>query len=350
MAIALPDARQLSDEVLQALRVRALRGWELGFSETDLADLLGISRESICRWCAAYRDGELDALPGDRTGRPRGTGRLLSEEQSQHLQQQIDHHLPEDVGIASPLWTRWAVRDLIRQEYGLELPVRTVGEYLKRWGYTAKRPRRRARRQDSEEVREWLEKTYPALEQRAATEGAEILWADETGVAADEHLGEGYARRGAAATMEVPDPHIRMNQIAAISNTGTVRFMTYQGTMNAALYLVFLERLLRSTTGKVFLIVDRLRAHKTPAVKAWIAAHAERLEVFALPRYAPELNPEEYLNHDLKENVHAAGLPHDRSELRSGMQAFMRRLLHLPEHVMSYFSHPCVQYAAELSV
>ncbi len=134
-----------------------------------------------------------------------------------------------------------------------------------------------------------------------------------------------------------------------MTNEGKVRFMTYLGTMTAALFLVFLGRLLRSTTGKVFLIIDRLRAHRTPEVKAWLAAHRDRVEVFELPRYAPEVNPDEYLNNDLKGQVNATGLPHDKYEVRSRIQTFMRQVLHLPERVMSYFQHPSVQYAAALN-
>ena len=190
------------------------------------------------------------------------------------------------MGIAAPLWTRRAVRDLIRKEFDLELAVRTVGRYLKRWGFTAKRPRRHARDQDPEEVRQWLEETYPAIAARAEREGAEIHWGDEVGVAADQQPARGYAPQGEPATQDVPDPHIRANQISTITNRGEVRFMTYTQSMTAALFLVFLGRLLRSTTGKVFLIVDRLRAHMTPAVQAWVAAHQDRIEVFYLPRYA----------------------------------------------------------------
>ncbi len=221
-----------------------------------------------------------------------------------------------------------------------------MGLYLRRWGFTVKRPRRHARDQDPEEVRQWLEEIYPAIEARAEREGAEIYWADEVGVAADRHPARGYAPRGEPATQDVHDPHIRANQISAISNHGRVRFMTYTTTMTAALFLVFLGRLLRGTTGKVFLIVDRLSAHKTPEVEAWVAAHRDRLEVFHLPRYAPELNADEYLNNDLKGSANASGLPHDKREERTRIQEFMRRLLHLPEHVMSYFQHPCIQYAA----
>ncbi len=350
MAIPLPDARQLSPEVLEALRLRALRACELGFTEAQIADFLGVARETISRWWSAYASGGLDALPHGRPGRPVGEGRILTDEQADHIQRLLRAHSPEGLGIAAPLWSRRAVRDLIRQECGIRLAVRTVGEYFRRWGFTAKRPRRRARDQDPDEVRQWLEETYPAIEERAEREGAEIHWCDEVGVAADEHPARGYAPEGERATMAVPDRHIRANQISTVTNTGKVRFMTYLGTMTAAVFLVFLGRLLRSTTGKVFLIVDRLQAHRTPEVKAWVAAHRDRIEVFELPRYAPELNPEEYLHNDLKGQVNEAGLPHDKYEVRSRIQDFMRKLLHLPEHVMSYFQHPSVQYAAALEL
>lgn len=349
MVISLPDARELSDEVLEALRLRALRGCQLGLTETQVAEVLGVARETVCRWWSAYADHGVEALPQRRTGRPSGSGRLLTDAQAERIQHLLHTHQPEELGVASPLWTRRAVADLIRREFGLVLAARTVGRYLARWGFTAKRPRRHSRDQDPDEVREWLEKTYPAIEGRAEREGATIYWGDETGVAADHLPATGYAPRGEPATIDVPDRHVRASQISAVSNTGEVRFMTYTQTMNAALFLVFLERLLRSTTGKVFLIVDRLRAHMTPEVQEWVAARRERIEVFYLPRYAPEVNPDEYLNNDLKGQINKKGLPHDAREVRSRIQEFMRRRLHLPEHVMQYFRHPSVQYAAAIN-
>jgi transposase len=346
MAISLPDARELSDDILEALRLRALHGCELGFTESQVADLLGVARETVCRWWTAYAQGGLDALPASRTGRPLGSGRALSDEQAFHIQRLLRTHSPEELGIAAPLWTRRAVGDLIQKEFGISLAVRTVGLYLERWGFTVKQPSRHARAQDPEEVRQWLDETYPAIEERAGEEDAEIHWCDEVGVAADQQPARGYAPEGEAATMEVPDRHIRANQISTISNEGKVHFMTYTGTMTAALFVVFLGRLLRSTTGKVFLIMDRLPAHMTPEVVQWVAAHRDRIEVFCLPRYAPELNPAEYLNNDLKGSVNAAGLPHNTQEVRSRIQGFMRKLLHLPEHVRSYFEHPSVLYAS----
>ena len=226
------------------------------------------------------------------------------------------------------------------------MPIRTVGEYLRRWGYTAKRPARHARQQDPEEVRTWVEETYPEIEEQAQKEDAEILWGDETGVAADEHPQEAYARKGQPATMEVPGPHIRTNVIITLTNTGEVQYKTYDRTRNAAFFVVFLEELLRTTRQKIILIVDRLTAHTAQLVQDGLAAHRDRIEVRYLPAYAPERNPEEYLNQDLKSNVHSERLPDTKPELLAQVQAFLRKLQNLPKHVMAYFQHPKVQYAA----
>src|SRR3954453_21029396 len=153
MAIVLPDARQLSDEVLEALRLRALRACEMGYTESEVAEMLGVARETVSRWWSAYQAHGLDGLPGERTGRPPGSGRTLTDEQGDHIQRLIDENTPAKLGVESPLWSRGAVRDLIHEEYDIWMPVRTVGECLRRWGYTAKKPSRRANDQDPEEVR-----------------------------------------------------------------------------------------------------------------------------------------------------------------------------------------------------
>ncbi|MGL4552942.1 MAG: IS630 family transposase, partial [Gemmataceae bacterium] len=243
MAIQLPDARALSDEALGVLRLRASRGLELGYTATDLADLLGVRRETISRWWAACRSDGLPSLPGDRTGRPQGSGRSLGDQQAQRIQTLIDGNTPEELGIPHALWTRRAVRALVRKEFGLGLAVRPVGLYLWRWGYTSKKPARHSRKQDPDEVKRWLEAAYPGIAARASREGAAVLWCDEVGVAADHHPGCGYARKGQRATVDVPRPHIRVNQIAATGNRGQVRFMTYEGSLDAAVSLRFLGKL-----------------------------------------------------------------------------------------------------------
>ena len=173
MALPIQDSRRESDDVLEALRHRAIRALQLGYQGVDVATILGVARETVSRWWSAFQSEGAEALPGPRTGRPVGTGRWLDEEQAAHIQDLLDNNTPEKLEIPSALWTRRAVRELIKKETGLDLPIRTVGEYLLRWGYTPQKPFRKSRKQVPEKVQEWLEKTYPAIVKQAADEGGD---------------------------------------------------------------------------------------------------------------------------------------------------------------------------------
>src|SRR4051812_34128591 len=174
MAIELPDGRSECNDVLDALRLRAVHARELGYAVVDIAAILGVREETVPRWRSRYDQGGQEALPGDRTGRPVGSGRLLAGEQGRCIRQAIGTKSPQELEIFAAPWTRQAVQQLIKQRVGVRLPIRTVGEYLQRWGYTPRKPVREAYEQDPEEVAEWLEETYPEIERRAAQGGGEI--------------------------------------------------------------------------------------------------------------------------------------------------------------------------------
>jgi transposase len=346
MAIELPEGRRESDEVLDALRLRAIHARQRGYAVVDIAAILGVREETVSRWCSRYARAGQEALPGERTGRPIGSGRLLNSQQEQSLQQTIEAKSPQELEIPSALWTRQAVRELIRRQAGIRMPIRTVGEYLRRWGYTPQKPVRKAYKQDPKAVAEWLEKTYPEIERRAAKEGGEIHWGDETGVRSTCQHSRGYARRGQTPELTVPGSRFSVNMVSTITNQGKVRWMIYTGKMNAAVFIVFLTRLIAGVTKKTFLIVDHLSVHEAAAVDQWLADKTDRIEVFYLPKYAPERNPDEYLNCDVKANINTDGLPKDREELKGKLHRFMQRLAKLPARVASYFQHKYIGYAA----
>jgi transposase len=348
MAIPLPDTRSLTDDVREALRLRAVAARDAGFPNDTVAAILGVQPESVSRWFDAYQRGGLEALPGDRTGRPVGSGRRLSPEQEGRLEALIVVSTPAQQGIASALWTRPAVRQLILQEFGLRLPIRTVGEYLRRWGLTPQRPVRHAAEQNAEEVRRWLEEEYPAVVDRAEAEGAEIHWGDETGVQSGATRQRGYAPPNEPPEEVVSGQRFRVNMVSTITNEGKLRFMLYDSTMTGALFVVFLSRLVAGATRKIILIVDRLSVHAAEEVQVWLYDHQDQLEIVPLPRYAPERNADEYLNNDVKETVQADGPAATPEELTGKLRSLMHRLGKLPEHIQAYFKHPKVAYAAAI--
>lgn len=132
--------------------------------------------------------------------------------------------------------------------------------------------------------------------------------------------------------------------ISAISDQGNVRFMVYQDTMNQQRLICFMERLVRASKQKVFLILDNLKVHHGKLVAAWLEKHKENIEAFFLPPYAPEYNPDEYLNHALKISVHSGQLPYTTEDISHNIQSFMRKLQHHPSIVSNFFRHPLLSY------
>lgn len=132
--------------------------------------------------------------------------------------------------------------------------------------------------------------------------------------------------------------------ISAISSQGNVRFMVYQDTMNQQRLIQFMERLIRSAEQKVFLILDNLKVHHGKFVAAWLKKHKEKIEAFFLPPYAPEYNPDEYLNHALKISVHSGHIPYSVEDISHKVQSFMRKLQHRPTAVANFFQHPLLSY------
>ncbi len=125
--------------------------------------------------------------------------------------------------------------------------------------------------------------------------------------------------------------------VSIISDQGNVRVMVYQSTMNQQRLICFMERLIRASKQKVFLILDNLKVHHGKLVAAWLEKHKGKIEAFFLPPYAPEYNPDEYLNHALKISVHSGQLTFTTEDIFHKIQSFMRELLHHPSRVSSAF-------------
>ncbi len=190
----------------------------------------------------------------------------------------------------------------------------------------------------------WVSEDYPAISKRAEEEDADIYWADETGVSNCEIVERGFSPKGRPPVLPVETKRQRVNMISALSSQGKIRFMIYQDTMNQQRLIRFLERLVRSSERKVFLILDNLKVHHGKLVAAWLEKRKDKIEVFFLPPYAPEYNPDEYLNHALKISVHSGQLPYTSEDISHKIQSFMRKLLHHPHSVSNFFLHPVLSY------
>jgi transposase len=270
----------------------------------------------------------------------------LSSKEERRAQQLIGGKCPDQLSMPFALWTRAAIRELIRREFGIRLSIRGVGEYLTRWGYTPQKAARRAYERDEAAVKDWLTIEYPKIRARAKREKAEICWGDETGVRSDESRHRGYAPRGRTPVVRIPARRRSLSMIAAVTNQGKVRFMMYPGGLSPQRLIVFMRRLTKDADRKVFLILDNLNVHKAKPVREWLAKNVDRIEVFYLPPYSPELNPTEYFNGDLKGEIQRGIPPQDVKDLKRAVLGHSRSIQKSPERVRAYFKNQHIRYAA----
>ena len=340
------DTRKLKPEVQEQLRKQVVRLRKSGKSFKEISEIVGIHLTNACKICKAYERDGIDAIKAKTRGRKQGSCRTLTAEQERRLKKAITDNTPDQLKFPFALWTRRAVSELIHQLFSINMPIRTVGEYLNRWGFTPQKPLRRAYEQNPKAVEKWLCEQYPAIVEMAKKEQAEINWGDETGLCNADQRGRSYAPKGKTPVISLNAKRESVSLISAITNQGKVRFMLYDKAMNAQIFIKFCSRLIRDAAKKVYLILDNLRVHHSKIVKDWVEQHKDQIQLFFLPSYSPELNPDEYLNCDLKAGVHSTAPARSRSQLKCKALSHLRMLQKTPNRVVKYFQHSKIAYAA----
>ena len=252
---------------------------------------------------------------------------------------------PDQVALPGLVWTRPQVRQLVRDWFGIGLSLVTIGKYLRSWGLSPQKPIRRAYEQNPEAIARWLDVQYPAIEARARQEKAIILWLDQTGLRSDAAVGTSWAPVGKTPVVAKTGKRFGVNVMAAISNKGELYFTCYHGSFTGPVFLAWLDRLVRHLDRKIHLIVDGHPVHRRVTVRDRLAQRVDRMEMHFLPGYAPELNPVELLNGDIKRHVAQAN-PANPAELAAAAASHLRRRQNQPDVVKALFGKPEVRYAA----
>ena len=341
------DARKQSREVLHERRKQVIRLHRKGVGVMQIVEQTGLSWSGVNTALRLFEQGGAAALKPNARGKKLGSGRSLSAEQERVIRMTIIDKRPEQIKMEFALWSRPAVRELIERDLGLKLSVRAVGDYLARWGFTPQKPIKKAYEQRPEAVQAWLEDEYPTIEARAKREGAEIHWGDETALVNTDVRGRSYAPAGQTpVTRAVGGTRQKLSMIATVTNQGKTRWMIIDEAFDADKLIEFLQALIKDAGKKVFLILDNLRVHHSKLVKAWVAEHQDQIELFYLPSYSPQLNPEERLNADLKQEIGKRVPVRTKAKLREAANDHMAMLEQNPERVIGYFQDRYVRYAA----
>jgi transposase len=313
-------------------------------TQSQAAEIFGITERSVNRIWSRYNKGGKRSVTRNKRG-VKG-GKKITGKQSAEVRRLIKDKMPDQLKLPFGLWTREAVQQLIFNRFGIELSRWQVGRYLKAWGYTPQKPISKAFEQKPEKVKQWLDKEYPAIKKRAQKENAVIYFGDETGMRSDHQAGRSYAPAGETPVIKKTGQRFSLNMISAISNKGHLQFMILDGRFNGEVFITFLKQMIKYGRQKIFFITDGHPAHKTKKLNEWLSENKAKIEVFFLPPYSPELNPQEYVNQDVKTNVIGKKRPINKAQMRVNVESFMHERKNDKNQVQKYFHVSHVRYAA----
>lgn len=194
-------------------------------------------------------------------------------------------------------------------------------------------------------MQHWLEHEYPRIKEQAKVEHAEIQWCDEMGARSDAAYARCFSLRGQTPIVLGPGKRFSCNMVSSISNRGTLRFMVFTERFTADVMISFLNRLIKQMQRKIFLIVDSHPVHRSRELKKFVAKKKENIQLFYLPPYSPELNPDEMLNQDVKTNAVRRKPVATQAGMIKNIRSYLHSRQRIPELVKRYFLAPSVRYA-----
>jgi transposase len=340
------DGRTLDRQTQEAIRLMAVERVREGEPAATVIEAYGFNRTTIYKWIkAALQPGVgVRALRSTKaTGRPRS----LTPAQERQVFRWINGRDPRQYGLDFGLWTRAVVVELIDKKFGVRLGLTAVGELLAKLGLTPQKPLQRAYQRDPEAIERWQRETYPAIAKQARAQGAEIFFWDESGFRADTVHGKTWGVRGQTPVVLRPGQRQSFSAASAVSAKGAFWFCTYEGALNAELFIELLQQIMKYRRKPLHLVIDSLPAHKKVIVREYVASTNGMLTLHFLPGYAPDLNPDELVWSHVKRTGTARRPLLAGEKLRDKIEAQLAKLQQMPGLVRSFFCHPSVAYIAD---
>ena len=344
------NLKSLPRAAREAFRQQAFAAFHAGKNAYRVAKDMNLNESCVGNWYSRFSQEGESALKERRRGPASATKASLTAEEVQALLKAVTGTTPDQLMFDFALWSSRAVVAFVAKKFKKRVCRRTARRYLQRLGFTYQCPIRRAREQNAAAVDIWLKETYPRIKAEAARISAKILWADEATVQVGGIRPRGYAKRGLPPILRTTgNRSVRCNTISAIGNKGDLMFMTFDGSMNVDIFKQFILQTIKEVGGPVTMIVDNLKVHHANCLEDWLKERKEKdsFTLKYLPSYSPELNPDEYLNRDVKAGLAEQALPADAKAVSAAVTEHLEGRKRTPEKVRNLFRKPEVRYAAD---
>ncbi len=338
------DGRTLSHEQSEYIRKQAVKSVRVdNRSPEEVIKVFGLHRSCIYRWLNKYDAGGLESLDSSKAKGPQSK---ITAKQKQQLARMLLKN-PTQLSFEYALWTIQMIVELIKKKFNVQYSIVQVSYILKEIGFSKQKPLQRAYQQDPQKVQQWLQKEYPAIKKEAKKEKRNIFFGDEAGFHSTAAYGGTWAPKGDTPVIRTTGQRIKVNCISAVNNNGSMRFMLYEGNFNSERFIEFLNRMLHKQKDPITLIVDGHSTHKTKKVKDFVKSTEEKLKLYYLPPYSPELNPDELVWNNAKQKVSKRKYQSEKNKItfKENVQATMTEIQKNKKLVKSFYYEPNVAYA-----
>lgn len=333
--------KRISRRSLEDTRTLAVGALQKGMHPEDVADLYDVGRSTVYNWWKEYQEKGPAALMVKKAP---GRAPRLAGKQREQLRKWIVGKDPRQLQFDFALWTRQMVRDLIKREFGVDYTPQAVGNILRDMGLSPQRPLVRAYEQDPERVRRWKEEEYPAIVKAAKAAGGRIFFGDEAGIRTDYHSGTTWAPVGRTPIVRGTGDRKSVNMISVVSPRGEIHFSFLSGNLNSGLFIDYLKKLMHDIPGPIFLIVDGYPSHRSKETLEFVQSTEGLLNLFFLPPYSPELNPDEWVWKSIKHDQVGKMASRSVVEMRNGISRAVARLQSTADFVLGFFRDPNLAY------
>lgn len=326
--------RQISHEVLEQYRFRAIKLRKKGWQVNQIAEAFGVNRRAVTRWFTIFRQHGDKALKSKKSNGPEPK---LSQE-DRRIILAIIRNPAIKYGFETSLWTCKRLQQIIKEQIKKEIDISNIWRWLKEWGLTNQKPDKEAIEKNKKEVRRWLNEEWPKILAHARRWQAIIYFQDESSVSLVPVLGKTWAIKGKTPKIRVTGNRGSIAVSSAISPAGRMVFRIEKDTVTASSFIDFLRQVLKHHKHrKVIVIVDNSKPHIAQMVNNFVGENKTKLAVYYLPTYSPELNPDEEVWNYLKNVKLKAHQARNKKEFTPLVRRKLRSIQKKPELIKSFF-------------
>lgn len=326
--------RQLSHEVLESYRFRAIQLKKDSWKIKDIAHAFGLNRRAVSRWFAVYKEYGKKAL---KSKKAQGPDYKLSEKEIQN----IISILYDDAtiyGFENPLWTCKMVQQTIFKKTNKKIHTTNIMRLFKKLNLSPQKPERLASQRNEKAIRKWKREEWPKIEEHRRRWQAMLYFQDESGISLTPVLGRTWAKKGKTPKIKVTGKRGSFCVTSAISPAGKLIFRIEKGKVKAVQHIEFLKQIMKQHPNrKIIVVEDSAPVHKAKKVDKFVEENKNKLAVYRLPSYAPELNPTEHVWAYLKAHELKTHQAQNTDELKHLVKRRMHSIQMKKQLIHSFF-------------